>query len=949
MRRILLLTLVVCCSIVMMAGDITPEQALQQAASFMNGRVANGSRRAPVTEQQLTMTQQVSGLYVFNVTNNGGFVIVSNDDVATPILGYSDSGSFDPNNIPSNMRAWLQGYADEIAWAKQHIFTKNTGASIHRASAVKTPIAPIVQTHWNQDTPYNDLCPVYSGTTRAATGCVATAMAQCMYAAEMRAGSTTTTTTAAIPSYTTDTRSLSVDGIAAGTAINWDKMQKTYPATGTNDEKTAANTAIAQLMLYCGVSVEMDYGVNSSGESGAQSYKVADALKNYFGYKSTTTYVNRSFYTYAEWIELMYYELSQGRPICYGGQKTSGGGHEFVCDGYQGEDYFHINWGWGGLSDNYFKLSALDPDAEGIGGIASAGGYRSGQEAIIGIQKEEESGSMSDITPNTIDLKLTGYSFSGSPTQYQEVEATLTIKNNGDKDYDGDIGVRCMQYSGGWTARDDVSNTFHIPANSSKDIKLTFTPQYSGDYTLWAYVPSSTPGYIEWIDVVEYPTVTVAAGGGGGIEYTDNVTLSTSTDYDMVIDGSSFYGNTFSATMTVTNNTTSNYQGQFQLGIFDNSNSYEVCATNVSIITVPANSSIQLPIKATNLTYGHIYEVSATYVKNGGNSGWLDQGAYKCTLGITITDAAGNSNALKPTASFTVPASATSVDLTGCGVTSVTKNSNPNCLYILGSSDAVPTGLTNVITNTSGTYTAANITLTDGKDFYSPVDFTASNIEFNYTFTTGADGSSGWNTLILPFDVSKVTADGTEIKWFTNSSDTGKDFWVKKFISDESNIVNFDYTDKIEANTPYILALPGDHWGAEYDLSGKTIKFIGTDAEINASGTPVSVTGSNYRFIGSTTDVYTENIYCINATGNKFELKATGGSKAFRAFFKPGIFDRSVTMLSIGGGDGTTGLIDVRSKTDEVGGNVYYDLQGHRVLYPKKELYILNGKKVIIK
>ena len=316
---------------------------------------------------------------------------------------------------------------------------------------------------------------------------------------------------------------------------------------------------------------------------------------------------------------------------------------------------------------------------------------------------------------------------------------------------------------------------------------------------------------------------------------------------------------------------------------------------------------------------------------------------------IVTYAADGTQTVTKPTASITVPASATSVDLTGCGVTSVTKNSNPNCLYILGSSDAVPTGLTNVITNTSGTYTADNITLTDGKDFYSPVDFTASNIEFNYTFTTGADGSNGWNTLILPFDVNKVTAGGTEIKWFTNSSDTGKDFWVKKFISDESNIVNFDYTDKIEANTPYIVSLPGDHWGAEYDLSGKAIKFIGTDAEINASGTPVSVTGSNYRFIGSTTDVDTENIYCINDTGNKFELKATGGSKAFRAFFKPGTFDRSVTMLSIGGGDGTTGLIDVRSKMDEVGGNVYYDLQGRRVLYPKKGLYILNGKKVIIK
>ena len=150
----------------------------------------------------------------------------------------------------------------------------------------------------------------------------------------------------------------------------------------------------------------------------------------------------------------------------------------------------------------------------------------------------------------------------------------------------------------------------------------------------------------------------------------------------------------------------------------------------------------------------------------------------------------------------------------------------------------------------------------------------------------------------------------------------------------------------MKANTPYIIALPGNHWGAANDLSGKTIKFIGS-GEVKKS-VPAVVTASKYRFVGDTRADATENIYCINATGNKFELKATGGSPAFRPFFKPDIFDRTVTSLGIGDGGGTTGINDVRSKTDEVRGEIF-DLQGRHVVQPTKGIYIVNGKKHIIK
>jgi hypothetical protein len=164
-----------------------------------------------------------------------------------------------------------------------------------------------------------------------------------------------------------------------------------------NDGDTGeAAEAVAQLMKYCGVSLKMDYGP----ESNADPFAVADALKAFFGYDETVTCEIRSDHSYADWIDMMYHELSLGRVICYRGGKLSGAGHQFVCDGYQGEDFFHINWGWGGLSDNFFKLSALDPDAEGIGGVNSEGGYCIGHYAIVGIQKAgEDLGDVLQVEP----------------------------------------------------------------------------------------------------------------------------------------------------------------------------------------------------------------------------------------------------------------------------------------------------------------------------------------------------------------------------------------------------------------------------------------------------------------------------------------------------------------------------------------------------------------------
>ena len=121
MKKMLFLMLSIVFPMLLMAADVTPAQALQQAQNFVKSRTSftGGPRRAPGTVPQMKQPRRVKGLYVFNMSK-GGFVVVSNDDRTRPILGFSDSGSFDPDNMPANMQAWLQGYADEIAWLQQH-------------------------------------------------------------------------------------------------------------------------------------------------------------------------------------------------------------------------------------------------------------------------------------------------------------------------------------------------------------------------------------------------------------------------------------------------------------------------------------------------------------------------------------------------------------------------------------------------------------------------------------------------------------------------------------------------------------------------------------------------------------------------------------------------------------------------------------------------------------
>lgn len=494
MRRALFLLSFLTMVLAVWAGDVSPEQALKQAQNFVQNQVTAG-RRAPGATPQLALKGTVSGLYVFNVADDEGFVIVSNDDVAIPILGYSDSGSIDPNNMPANMRAWLQGYADEIAWAKKVGIKKSASPSTSRraGSHSTATITTLLSTRWDQRAPYYNNCPVAAG-YRCLTGCVATAMAQVMNKHQWPAG-----TTQIIPNYTWKKYTkYKNDGKTYGpgelgtTTFEWANMQNPYSGEYTE----AQATAVATLMRYCGQSVEMDYWFNASSASVS---KVASALKTYFNYSSTTQFLSRSSYSYADWTDIIYYELSRGRPVIYGGQSTDNG-HCFVCDGYMydGGDLFHINWGWSGTSDGYFVLSVLDPKNQGSGGSATNAAYNSGQEAVVGIQKygvEDPVSTLVEYGKITISLALNSTAASHATIALGEsINVTVNVTNNS-KDsneegvaYDGEI---CLMVNGGL----GVGKMFEIASGAKQDCVITFTPSEIGSYTLGAAYPSGEGDY----------------------------------------------------------------------------------------------------------------------------------------------------------------------------------------------------------------------------------------------------------------------------------------------------------------------------------------------------------------------------------------------------------------------------------------------------------------------
>ena len=389
MRKTLLLFSLFLMTLVAWGKPVDRNAALKQANAFLSSKGIPVRHSLNMAYAQPGKAAEAHSLYyVFNVGNDKGFVIVAGDDAVTPILAYADRGDFSEREMAPAAKAMLESYAQQIEMIQQ-----NPSLSV-AASTSYEAIAPMVETQWNQMEPYNYMCPTITGEPgRSVTGCVATAMAQIMYYHKWPVAETK-----AIPAYEMSTGEL-IAG-ADPVVIDWDAMQLTY--TGSEAEDDPAALAVAQLMVLCGKSVKMNYSYNSSG---AGDGAMLNALKSYFDYDGAARLVYREDYANADWEKMVYDELVAQRPVYLSGFSESASGqvgHAFVCDGYDGQGLFHINWGWGGMSDGFFRLTLLNPDDHGTGGNNGSGGFSMDEVAIIGMQPNQ-GGTLQETVEMTLE------------------------------------------------------------------------------------------------------------------------------------------------------------------------------------------------------------------------------------------------------------------------------------------------------------------------------------------------------------------------------------------------------------------------------------------------------------------------------------------------------------------------------------------------------------------
>ncbi|MCF8367030.1 MAG: C10 family peptidase, partial [Bacteroidales bacterium] len=293
-------------------------------------------------------------LYIYNL-HDEGFLILSAWDGTIPVLGFSTERAIElsAKDLPPGFAEIIKNYESEILYAINHNLEANSEISeqwkkwLNPSKALQddSSVSPLLSTAWNQSCYYNALCPEdeaspngYCGHVPA--GCVALAMAQVMkYWNHPVSGSGS-------HSY-----SISPYGLQwadfENTTYQWENM----PTNLGN-----SNTDVATLIYHCAVSVDMQFDPSGSG---ASTSLARNSLINYFGYNEEAQYFLKDNYQDSEWESMLRAELDIQRPVIYRGNGT--GGHAWVCDGYAADNYFHMNWGWGGYANGYFYLSNLNP------------------------------------------------------------------------------------------------------------------------------------------------------------------------------------------------------------------------------------------------------------------------------------------------------------------------------------------------------------------------------------------------------------------------------------------------------------------------------------------------------------------------------------------------------------------------------------------------------------
>ena len=635
MKRIFTFVLMMAFSYALTGGPIDETIAKQLAQSFWKENNTMAVRDGKVFKKKMDDARFVnvaaqygySEFFIFNNTAGKGYVIMAADDCVTPILGYSYENNFDEGPLPPNFKAWLDGYAAQIAeatemkaLASEEIRVEWECLRLGKSLPIKSDkaVAPLVQTKWNQRPYYNDQCPYdYNSNTRTVTGCVATAMAQVMkywnYPAHGLGSHSY------VPSSHPEYGTLYVDFSTAN--YQWSEMPNIV---------SSANNAVATLMYHCGVSVDMMYGIPGAPDYGSAAYIIdyggnracaEKALKTYFDYKSSLHGVKKNDYSDAQWIELIKNELDNARPMIYGGFSTSGG-HAFVCDGYNANNYFHFNWGWGGSYNDYFYINNLNP---------SSYNYSQNQQALIGIEPNQNGGGGGG---GTTGYKLAYYS---SPTMseteywfYENLSVYAEVANMGDENFSGYIGAGVFR-------KDD--NGEYIFLNVMKYWDKTSNPLKPGKYIYGNLECEAGPPYlpgsygVAMLYSLDGELWNFIDRNGFNDTFFDIVyeqDIETYSDFEIVTGDYLYYGTSSTVNVSVWNSGNTTFYGRFRVNLANLDGSW---AQNIGIYD--CSNGLGANLYYTNgldFTGEITVEPGSYYMElayqNSGESDWYYAGAY---------------------------------------------------------------------------------------------------------------------------------------------------------------------------------------------------------------------------------------------------------------------------------------------------------------------------------
>ena len=407
----------------LMAADIMPEEAIRIANDFVQHdrtaqkairKAPKGTKIAPSIAHRMPsrVATDKDNVYIVNLGNDQGFVVVSGEDGATAeILGYCDHGSFDINDAPVQFLDLLNEYSAGIDSLRKDPSLARAQLPAHAKVSYPSHLGniivePLLTTAWNQWAPYNDLCPVddstnvWEGTTEyhghCPSGCVPTAVTQVMNYwkwPKQSGGRVIVGYTDGTPVY---------EDFPVHT-YDWDNMLDYYGDTYAMREympyqpyNSAQAHAVAQLMADVGEAMGTAYCEDNGSPTGFS----AAALVDNFGYEPGHGVINGSKASKVK--EGLKAELDENRPVLYCGYPMEGDGHALVCDGYTSYDYFHFNYGWGGYCNGFYLLGSIPIYIYNVQILTNVRPYDATRKIINGIEYGLRPNGQTDILDYTL-------------------------------------------------------------------------------------------------------------------------------------------------------------------------------------------------------------------------------------------------------------------------------------------------------------------------------------------------------------------------------------------------------------------------------------------------------------------------------------------------------------------------------------------------------------------